>query len=234
MKSSLKYAIAFAALIFIIAHVGFYKKYIALFPTFEQVSLVTHFHATLLFSWVALILVQPILILNNKITLHKFLGKLSYVIAPLLVFSLFLITNQGYFSKLKRMTETEALASLSVNVPDFFAFGILYILGIYYRKKTDLHARYMIATTFPIIGAAGVRILMRNFGVTSAVAFEAVPLITNVMCVLFILSDWKSKKYKPYLITLMILLIEYAIWQGRYTDIWQSFAKFYVEKFITS
>jgi hypothetical protein len=232
MTRSIQYTVGFTFFIFIVAHIGFYKKYIALFPTFEDTSFVTHYHATLMFLWLALLVVQPILILNKKIELHKIIGKVSYIIAPLLVFSLFLITNQGYLSKLKRMTQVEAYANMSVNIPDFFAFALIYGLAIYYRKKTDWHSRYMIATIFPIIGAAVVRIFMRNFGVSAQDAFAIVPYITDVVCLIFIATDYRSKKYQPYLITLIILVIEQLIWIGRYTDTWQRFAKWYVETFI--
>lgn len=232
MTRSIQYTIGFTTFIFIIAHIGFYKKYIALFPTFEDTSLVTHYHATLMFLWLALLVLQPILILNKKTEWHKIIGKASYLIAPMLVFSLFLITNQGYLSKLKRMTQVEAYANMSTNIPDFFAFALIYGLAIYYRKKTDWHSRYMIATIFPIIGAAVARILRRNFGMTSPLDIEIVFYMSNVLCLIFIATDLKSKKYQPYLVALIILVIEQLIWVGRYTDAWQGFAKWYVETFI--
>lgn len=233
MQRSLKFTIAFTIFIFIIAHIGFYKKYIALFPTFEDTSFVTHYHATLMFLWLALLVVQPILILTKKTELHKIIGRVGYIVAPLLVLSMFLITNQGYLSKLKRMTEVEALAAISVSIPDFFAFAFLYGLAIYYRKKADWHSRYMIATIFPIIGAAIVRILRRNFGITTPLDIEIVFYMSNILCILFIIADFKSKKYQPYLITLVILVVEQLIWTSRYTDTWQSFAKWYVQTFVS-
>jgi hypothetical protein len=232
MQLSIRYSIAFTVFIFILAHIGFYKKYIALFPTFNDTTGVTHYHATLMFLWLAMLVVQPFLILNKKVEWHRLIGKASYIVAPLLVISMFLITNQGYLSKLKRMTEVEALANLSVNIPDFFAFALLYGLAIYYRKNTDWHARFMIATIFPIIGAAIVRILMRNFGMASPMAFSIVMYLSDVMCLIFLVADLKSKKYQPYLIALIILIVEQLIYIGRYTDTWQSFAKWYIAKFI--
>ena len=232
MQRYLKYLIAFTALIFIIGHIGFHEKYIALFPTFNDVSNTTHFHATLMFLWLALLVVQPFLIFTKRVTLHKIIGRTTYIIAPLLILSMFLITNQGYLSKIKRMTEVEANASLSVNIPDFFAFGILYFLAIRYRKRTDWHSRFMIATIFPIIGAALVRIFIRYFDISSTTAFSMVPYISNGLCLIFIFTDIKTKKYVPYLFALTVLLIEQIIWILRYTDAWQGFAKYYVDIFV--
>ncbi len=70
------------------------------------------------------------------------------------------------------MTESEAYASRSINIPDLFAFGILYFLAICYRKRTDWHSRFMIATIFPIVGAALVRIFIRYFDISTTTAFS--------------------------------------------------------------
>lgn len=228
----LVYATVFAAFVFAVAHIGFYKKYIALFPSFTSVSMVTHFHATLMFLWLALLVLQPVLIFNRQQKAHRLIGKATYLIAPLLVISMILITNQGYISKAARMSATDAYASLSVNIPDFFAFSILYVLAVYFRKKSDWHARYMIATSFPIMGAAFVRVLMRNLEVPRNTAFDLVMFISEAVCIAFILADIKTKKYKPWLVTLLILVVEHLIYSGRYTEAWQGFAKFYVEEFV--
>ncbi len=232
MQRSLKYFIGFTFLIFIIAHIGFYKKYIALFPSFDGVSWVTHYHATLMFGWLALLIVQPFLILKNKTYWHKIIGKASYLIAPLLVVSMFLITNQGFRTKLKSMSLPEAYASLAVNISDFFAFSILYGLALYYKKYTDFHARYMIATSLPIMGAAIVRVMMRYFEIPKATAFDAVQFLAEGVCLIFILLDVRSKKYQPYLITLFILVVEHGIYSLRFSEAWQTFAHIYVSLFI--
>lgn len=232
LSRSLLYATGFAVFIFIAAHIGFYQKYIALFPSFTKVSTVTHFHATLMFLWLALLVLQPVLIFNRQQKAHRLIGRLTYIIAPLLVASMVLITNQGYFSKITRLSPVESYASLSVNIPDFFAFSILYVLAVYFRKKTDWHARYMIATSFPIMGAAFVRVLMRNLEVPRNTAFDLVMFISEAVCIAFILGDIKTKKYKPWLVTLLILVVEHLIYSGRYTEAWQGFAKFYVEEFV--
>lgn len=232
MSRVLKYSVGFTFFCFILAHFSFYQKYIALFPSFSEVTYITHYHATLMFLWLALLVAQPILISTGNVQAHKIIGKATYLIAPMLIVSMFLITNQGYLSKIKRMSVVESFAGLSVNIPDFFAFALLFGLGIYFRKKTEWHSRFMLATLFPIFGAALVRILIRYFGMSPASAFNSVPYILDVMCLLFILAEFKTKTYQPYLITLGILLIEHLIWIGRYTDTWQSFAKWYVSIFI--
>lgn len=232
MDRYLKKIIGFTLFIFILGHIGFFKKYIALFPGFENTSIVTHFHATMMFSWLALLVIQPLLILKKNNHLHKILGKITYLIAPLLILSMFLVTNQGYVSKLSKMSIVEANTSLSVNIPDFFAFGLLYLLAIYFKNKPDIHGRYMVTTLFPIIGAALVRIGMRYFGMPKDLAFNLIPTVIDLVCLLFLIADIKSKKYSPFLVALIILLIEQWIWWNRNGTAWQAFANWYVQLFI--
>lgn len=232
MNRFLASVIAFAIIIFIAAHIGFYKKYIALFPEFKDVDLVVHFHSTLMFLWLALIVIQPILIAKEYFKAHQIIGRLTYLIAPLVLLSMVLIVHYKYLRTENITPLADGLAGLSVNIPDYFAFAILYLLAIIYRKNTDWHARFMISTTFVVIGAAFVRILIRNFGIESQTAFGLVAIIADVLCLIFLLADIKTNKYKPFLIALVILLVEHSIWLMRYTDTWQSIAKLYVDKFI--
>lgn len=170
--------------------------------------------------------------IEKKHHLHKILGKITYLVAPLLILSMFLVTNQGYVSKLSKMSAVEANASLSVNIPDFFAFGLLYTLAIYFKNKPDIHGRYMVTTLFPIIGAALVRIVMRYFDMPKDLAFNLIPTVIDFICLLFLIADIKSKRYSPFLVALIILLIEQWIWWNRYGTIWQNFANWYVQLFI--
>lgn len=232
MDRFLKSTIAFAIIIFIAAHVGFYKKYIALFPEFKDVDLVVHFHSTMMFLWLALLLVQPILIARKYFKTHQILGRLTYVIAPLVLLSMVMIVHYKYLRTENTTPLVDGLAGLSVNIPDYFAFAILYSLAIIYRKNTDWHSRFMLSTAFVIIGAAFVRIFIRNLGIEPQTAFGLVAIVADLLCLIFLLADIRTNKYKPFLITLVILLTEHGIWLLRYTEAWQGFAKFYVNTFI--
>lgn len=232
MNRFLTTVIVFAVVIFLAAHIGFYKKYIALFPGFEGVDFVVHYHSTMMFLWLALIVIQPILIAKKYFKAHRIIGRMTYLIAPLLLLSMVMIVNYKFLRTEGSVPLVDALAGLSVNVPDYFAFAILYSLAIIYKKNTDWHSRFMISTTFVVIGAAFVRILIRNFGIESQTAFGLVAIIADVLCLIFLIADIRTNKYKPFLIALVILLIEHGIWLMRYTDAWQSLAKSYVDIFI--
>ena len=65
---------------------GFYKTYFEPFPNFgKNIDIYIHIHAVIASLWIAILIVQPFLIVNKKIALHRSVGKLSYVVFPLLI-----------------------------------------------------------------------------------------------------------------------------------------------------
>src|SRR5258707_13705325 len=75
---------------------GFYKTYIIFFPSFTGFNNVQHFHGAMMMTWMIILITQPLLIRSGKVTIHRAIGKLSYVIAPLLVVSIFLVSRMVY------------------------------------------------------------------------------------------------------------------------------------------
>ncbi len=83
--------------IVLITFLGFFKPYFIKFPLFENTHLFT-------FScWFVLLILQPILIRQKKLELHKKVGSLSYFLAPILSLTiLFMVFDQlSYFNKTK-------------------------------------------------------------------------------------------------------------------------------------
>ena len=88
MEKSYRYLGYFFLLFIPLIFFGFYKTYINQFPTFENVKHgYIHVHAAIAILWVALVIVQPFLIVNKKLAWHRKIGKLSYFIFPLLILS---------------------------------------------------------------------------------------------------------------------------------------------------
>lgn len=84
MEKGYKKVVFFFAIILMIALPGFYKSYFALFPEFAGLKNIHHFHATVLLAYLIMLVVQPILISRKKIAAHRFIGKVSYLLVPLI------------------------------------------------------------------------------------------------------------------------------------------------------
>src|ERR1700712_3913685 len=86
------YFIGLVAIVFL----GFWPSYFSrFFNGTNNYSFYFHFHAIMMSLWVAILITQPILIRKKKLAVHRLIGKLSYVIMPVLLISVLLILNTG-------------------------------------------------------------------------------------------------------------------------------------------
>ncbi len=158
MQETYRYLPSYFAVFLVGVVACFYQSYFGHIPRFENVispignvpitiTGVTHFHAIMLTVWLALLVVQPVLILRKKLAWHRLLGKVSYGVIALLVVSVLLIIYQS------QMRE-KSLPILAINLFDFPVFLVFYGLAIYYRKKPAYHARFMMMSVLPFLSPA--------------------------------------------------------------------------------
>lgn len=146
-------------LLIILIHVGFAKTYLQFFPEFTDFKAAQHFHGMMMMGWLLMLLVQPILILKGKTKLHRRIGMMSYVLAPLILLSMYLVIQVRYDVYLAEVGQTNGIiAWLSLNFRMMVFFAVLYSLAIYYRHRTALHWRFMCSTAFILIGPGLVRV----------------------------------------------------------------------------
>jgi hypothetical protein len=62
---------------------GFYSSYFLVF--FQPTPSIIHIHFTLMTLWIVMLIVQPFLIKYKKVAIHRMLGKISYVLVPLVL-----------------------------------------------------------------------------------------------------------------------------------------------------
>lgn len=204
---------------------GFFRTYFGLFPGFNGITTVQHFHGAMMLSWFALLIVQPFLIRFHHYDWHRKIGRLSYIIAPLVTISIFLAAK-GQFQKMAPiLTKEQNIGGMALNIPDVFAFAALYLLAMVNKKNTAYHMRYMIATSFLMLGPGTGRAFIMYGGMPFPLAIEYSNVLSEIVTATFLLYDIvKGKPYKPYLITLIILLAMHLIWECQLSFWWQAFA----------
>ncbi len=194
----------FVAILAIII-VGFYPHYFVHFADFAGFTYVHHTHTVLLLLWFAMLIVQPILIYQQRLDLHCLLGKTSYVLMPLIVGSMLAAIKTGYVKSLLRLPQAQNLASLYLPISALIPFGTLYILAIVYRKRPALLMRYMIALAVALLGPGVGRIPLdiTDFNTAIMVAFA----LCDVWLLGLLLQEYtKGKVYQPYLLSLFGVL----------------------------
>ena len=222
----------FIFLILIAVQWGFYQSYTSQFPHFKNATTLIHVHGALLMTWMLLLIVQPLLIHYGRASLHRTIGKVSWVLGPLIIISLFLIGRGSYLRGFGNFPEHENLSFVVLDLRGFLSFAIFWSLAMITRKSPDSHMRYMIATGILAIGPGVGRGLAYSFGLDFPIAITITDVLDlMIVGVLLGIDVYRKKNYKPFLTVFLVLLIGSVLWQLRDTGMWQTFAKYYVELF---
>jgi len=207
---------------------GFYHPYTSQFPVFKDATPLIHIHGALLMTWILLLIVQPLLIQYGRAGLHRKIGNVSWVLGPLIITSLFLIGRAGYARGLGVEPEHDNLTFIVLDMRGFISFAIFWSLAMGYRKNSNSHMRYMIATGILAIGPGVGRGLIFSFGMNLGDAITIADVLDlAIVGVLLGFDIYRKKNYKPFLTVFLVLLVGALLWQLRDTASWQSFAATY-------
>jgi hypothetical protein len=121
----------------------------------------THFHALVALAWCLLLVTQPLLV-RGHLGLHRRLGSVSLVLAPLFVSASLLLAHARFraMDEAKLLTEAPALF---LPLSACAQFALCYALALHHRRSIALHARFMIATGLPMIDPVLGRVLFFYF-----------------------------------------------------------------------
>ncbi len=231
MENKLQNSVGFFFIaILIITLLGFYPSYFSHFPKFEGFSWAFHFHGVLALLWLCMLITQAFLIRAKKYEIHKVIGKLSYFVMPLLLFSFFLMAKATYTKNIsvRQLSEIDALAGLSRSgLRDILYMGILYGLAIFYKSKTSWHLRFFTCTGLIVLGPGLGRFAFANFrpevaGATMGIMMLLVPIIWLVIDII------KKKSPIPLLIFVIITISAIYLGGAGHSEWWQNFAKWIV------
>ena len=146
------YFAAFLAL----AMVAFWPTYLSLGPASS--SFYTHLHAITATAWMVVLILQPLAIRTRRLEWHRILGRVSYVLAPLVLVSMVLLAHNRL-----RLATAEAYAIqtyvLYLQVSLALVFALSYALAIATRRRTVLHARFMVCTGLTLVDPVVIRLM---------------------------------------------------------------------------
>ena len=133
------YALGLIAL----AILGFWPTYFSkFFDGTADFNFYFHFHFAMSALWIALLIVQPILIKKKKLSIHRQIGKLSFVILPLFLISVILLKHYLIGGE---VTEGSG-ASMWFLFKNIIVICVMYIIAMVNRRNVQIHARAMVAT----------------------------------------------------------------------------------------
>jgi hypothetical protein len=213
---------------------GFLFTYFMLFPKFEGISITKHLHGLSLFAWYAMLIAQPILIKKGKLQAHRSLGKLSYVLMPLIVLGILAVGAGGYHAALaKSAPAAEAIGGLSLSLPGAIMLAIVYALAIWHRKNPVLHMRYMICTLIPMLGPGLGRAVIIFGRLPFPIGVAVADYAAMALCAALIIYDWrKGKNFTPYVVALVLTILVHLAFINNMGAVWQAFGGAYARIFL--
>jgi hypothetical protein len=186
----------------------------------------------MLMSWLFMLIAQPFLIKFKKYEWHKNLGKISYLLIPLLLFSIFLVTKVAFYHNVTRMSGAVAIGALTLNLPVIFTFGLFYILAMVYRAKSSYHLRFMIGTSLLMIGPGIGRVMIVFGGIPFQAAVTYAMYLTDLVALIFLIIDYyKKNSLRPFTFILVALISCHLCWSYQMAAWWQTFGEWFVGVF---
>ncbi|HKI46217.1 MAG TPA: hypothetical protein VKA08_12875 [Balneolales bacterium] len=195
-----RHAYIYIAGIFLFIFVGFFPDY---FSRLGKTDLIHHIHAVFAMLWMVLVVTQTYLIGRDNVQWHRRLGKLSFVLAPMLVITALDMVHLALGRGTTPLTLGDGRIALAyIDISLLLYFILFYILAIVNRRDFRKHQRFMVSTAFVVIPPALGRIPFFYMypGHLSAwmSEFYAVIFIEIVLLIL-LYNDWrKNKLYFAY------------------------------------
>ncbi|VXD16337.1 hypothetical protein [Marinoscillum sp. 108] len=223
------------SLFFVMAVVAFWGSYFARLTA--QTDYRLHAHGIGMILWCMLLITQAYLIRTHRRGLHKRLGWLSYLLIPYIVFT---TLNLIHFQMrgLDRVTNLPMYA-LALIINAIIVFVIIYGLAIYHRKRPLVHARYMLATIFPMFTPVTDRLIYGYFRpliewVPRIDHAPIVPVIgfalADIIVVGLAIWDWYAhRRWNVFPVVLVLLLIyHYSVLNFYRFEFWRSLCEWFV------
>jgi len=205
MEKTYKYLGYFMLLLIPLIVAGFYKTYIEQIPNFgERINSFIHIHAAIATIWISMLIAQPFLIMNKKFALHRTIGKLSYIVFPLLVLS--------FIPQVVRNINEGHIQFAFFPIADCLLLILFYSLAIYNRKRSSRHMRFMIASALVFLGPTVGRIGPIWFGWSELLTQNVMyGIIYFILISLIIYDKTNRKEYNPYLVAAVSFAVHQSV-----------------------
>jgi hypothetical protein len=150
--------IGISLIIALMAIVGFWPTYLGpLLVGAVESPLVIHFHFTIYSGWVALFVAQSAFASTGRLALHRKLGKIGiyygFALVPVGILTAFVIFAGRVEAGLLEEAQRRLLAPLT----DMVLFPIFFGAAVGYRRKPEIHKRFMVVATTTLLVAAVAR-----------------------------------------------------------------------------
>lgn len=208
---------------------GFWTSYfVKFFDGTGNFSFYFHFHAILLVLWLSALIIQPILIRKKKLDLHRFIGKLTYLIFPLVFISVILLAHCRPNSN-----ERSLSIGLFVACKDLLILAVAYFIAIWFRHDVQLHARGMVVTGLVYIEPALIRLIYTITHSDNSYYYTIGILYSIFLLLIFLERKQKKARWIFPLILSIYIVVHTIIVSGIEIPFWTTIVRWFMKLPIT-
>ena len=194
-------SVFYFVLLFGLSIAAFWQTYF--FPPKYEKDWHVHLHGIAMFAWMVLLTTQAWLIRAGHRPVHRKLGKISYVLVPVMVVSTILLAHH----RLQSGVTDELVYFLAVQGALIATLSLAYGLAMWNRKRPVLHMRYMLCAALPLIDPILARLLFFHAGMQYPAAQAVTYGVTDAILALLAWSDRKNPEgRRVYLVMLAIFV----------------------------
>lgn len=191
-----------------------------------------HFHGITGFAWFLLLIGQSVLASRRRFDLHRRLGKMTYILAPMVLLGGFMVlyTMAARLNgdSVSPFFQTFGYRLGFIDLVGNLHFAVVVTLALIQKRDITLHSRLMLSSVIPLLYAVFSRFYdFESFWTTSDVSFLTAELIVLAL----IVHDHRHGGIRyPWVLALGVLLFQHvmfrpigdvAAWQAAFDGYWR-------------
>lgn len=191
-----------------------------------------HFHGITGLAWILLLIGQSFLASRRRFDLHRRLGKMTYVLAPLVLLGGFMVlyTMAARINgeSVSPFFQTFGYRLAFIDLVGNVHFAVVVTLALVQKRDIALHSRLMLSSVIPLLYAVFSRFYdFDSFWVVTDVSF----LTAEIIVLALILHDHRHGGIRyPWVLAMAVLVFQhlmfrpigdFAAWQAAFDGYWR-------------
>jgi hypothetical protein len=154
---------------------------------------VVHLHGIVFFSWIILLVAQPMLVGFRNMSLHRSVGTFSIALATAIMFMGFITQMLGAAHN-REHPSANYYNGIYLGIMAVTGFGIMFTMAMRNTRRPEIHKRMILLAMLPVLPPGIHRFYMVPLGLTSF-PIAAMYVTLDVMAAAILIQEWRSAKH---------------------------------------
>lgn len=219
----LRHAVFLFAGVAALAAAAFWPSY---FSRFVAVPLEVHLHGVTMTAWCLMLVAQATLIRTGRPDAHRALGRVSYVLVPLIVLAT-LALAQFVLRNAKTPFTPEVLYFFYLQISLTVVLAFAYVQALRHRAQPAVHATYMIGTGLALVDPVVSRLAFYAFALQPPVTEILAFVLVDAVLVALLLDAGRSRERRQATRVLLAVFViaQLPAFVLPQTSAWRTFAQ---------